>query len=117
MSWETTERNIGSITLLELRGRLTGEEGTDLLTQKFQSLIAQGRYFLLLDCSQVTVVDSSGIGTLVRCFISLDKRGGQLKLLNLSPPMQMALRVLGLIESMESFADETEALASFRRTQ
>lgn len=117
MSWETTERNIGSITLLELRGRLTGEEGTDLLTQKFQSLMAQGRYFLLLDCSQVTVVDSSGIGTLVRCFISLDKRGGQLKLLNLSPPMQMALRVLGLIESMESFADETEALASFRRIQ
>lgn len=117
MSWETKERQAGSVTVLELHGRLTGEEGSDLLTRKLQSLIAQGCYALLLDCSQVTVVDSSGIGALVRCFISLDKRGGQLKLLNLSPPMQMALRVLGLIESMESFTDEAKALASFGRTQ
>jgi len=51
---------------------------------------------------------------LVKCFITLDKRGSKLKLLNPSPVLRGALTVLRLIDAIETFNDEAAALTSFK---
>ena len=106
------ERNIGPVTLLELNERLTLEHVPEL-RRKVEALAAQGRRSLLLDCSRITVVDSRGIGGLMRDWISLRNQGGKLKLLNPSARLRELLKIVGLHKIFESFDDIGAALHSF----
>ncbi len=106
------ERSIGPITLLELSERLTIEYVPEL-RDKLQNLAAQGHRFFLLDCSQISVVDSQGIGGLVRDWLSLKSRGGKLKLLNPSVRLREALQIVGLQKVIECFDDIEPALRGF----
>ena len=116
MAWEIKNRQLDSVVLVDVAGNLELSGGSDALEEKLQALIQSGHRALLLECSQVSSIDSSGIGALVRCVISLHKRGGILKLLNVSPVMRSALKVLGLIERIESYDDQAAALASFKQS-
>ncbi|MDQ1410964.1 MAG: hypothetical protein QOJ41_2699, partial [Acidobacteriaceae bacterium] len=64
------QRRVGPITLLELSERLTIENVHEL-RDKLEDLAVQGCRFFLLDCSQISVIDSQGIGGLVRNWLSL----------------------------------------------
>lgn len=115
MSWEMKVRQPEStITILELRGKLTLGEGVQPLDKKLQTLVDRGDINLLLECSQVTSIDSSGIGTLVRGLTGAEKRRGKLKLLNLAPSVRAALTLVGLLKAIESYENEPEAIASFQ---
>ena len=107
------ERQAGSVTILELRGRLHIGAAVEELDQKLQRLVAEGRTALLLDCSQVAGIDSQGIKTLVRGVISAQRRGGKLKLLKLTPRVREVLNITHLLTVIESFDDEQTALSSF----
>ena len=110
---EVKERQVGDVTILELRGRLALGEVCSMFQEKLQTLIALGHTKLLLECSHVTAIDSQGISALVRGLISARNRGGQLKLLNPSPRALHVLEITRLLTVIESFDDEAKALASF----
>ncbi len=112
MSPVVKERQAGSVTVLELSGWFV-LSGSEALEEKLQSLIAGGRLALLLDCSQVSAIDNRGIGALVQAVTSVEKRGGKLKLLKVSPRMREVLDVTGLLTVIESFDEEPTALRSF----
>lgn len=112
-AFEIKERQVGEVTILELKGRVSLGIGSQALNDKLQALIDQGRVKLLLECSGVTILDSQGISSLVRGVISTRKRGGQLKLLKPSPRAHHVLDTTRLLTVIESFEDEAEALASF----
>ena len=101
------------MTILELSGRLFIGEASDELDQKLQGFMSAGRVNFLLDCSHVSGIDSQGIKSLVRGLISAQKRGGNLKLLNLSRRVKEVLRITRLLTVIESFDDEGAALQSF----
>lgn len=107
------ERQAGSVTILELSGRLFMGEASDELDLKLQGLMSEGRVNLLLDCSRVTGIDSQGIKSLVRGVISAQKRGGKLKLLKLSHRVKEVLQITRLLTVIEFFDDEGVALQSF----
>jgi anti-anti-sigma factor len=106
------QRNIGPITLLELSERLTIENVPEL-RDSLQNLAVQGHRFFLLDCSQISVVDSQGIGGLVRNWLSLRSRGGELKLLYPSVRLREVLQIVGLHKVIECFDDIGLALRGF----
>ncbi len=106
------ERRVGPITILELGERLTIECAGGL-HERVQSLVDSGRRALLLDCSRVTVLDSRGLGALVRNWVSVQRHGGKLKLLFLPPQMRTALEITGLLKVFECFDDVGLALRSF----
>jgi anti-sigma B factor antagonist len=63
--------------------------------------------------SQVDFVDSSGLGTLVLCFTTLQQQGGALKLAKLSR-RQLELMVLTKLTTVfEIFDSEQDAVNSF----
>ena len=113
MSWGVRERQAGSVTILELSGRLTMGTGSEALYEKLRSLIAAGRSTLLLDCSQVEAVDSQGIQTLLRGVRLAKERGGKLALLKMSPRLREVLNITRLLPVFENFDDEEVALRSF----
>src|ERR1700751_3704270 len=106
------QRTVGPITLLELSERFTIENVPEL-RDKLQDLIFEGHRFFLLDCSQINVIDSQGIGGLVRNWVSLKSRGGKLKLLNPSVRLREVLQIVGLHKVIECFDDIERALRGF----
>lgn len=107
------ERTVGAITVLEISGRLTVGTLSSELDEKLQGLVTAGQMALLLDCSQVTAIDTQGIHALIRAYASVQKRGGKLKLLKPSARVRNVLTVTRLLTVLEAFDDEETAVRSF----
>ena len=113
MSTVRSERQVGSTTILTLSGRLFLGATSEELDEKLQNLLAAGKINLLLDCRDVTGIDSQGIKSLVRGMISAQKRGGQIKLLKISHRLREVLIITHLLTVIEAFDGEEAALATF----
>lgn len=106
-------RRAGPVVVLELSGRLTMGEGSDQLEEALQGLLNQGERAVLLDCAGVPVIDSRGLKALVQGYTSLEKRGGTLKLLRVSPRVREVLDYTHLLTVIQAFDDEEAAVKSF----
>jgi anti-sigma B factor antagonist len=104
----------GDVTILDLRGRATIGADSELLSSHLRELLANGVRKLLLNLADLTQLDSSGISTIARSYVSLRRQGGDLKLLRPRGRVLMVLKVLHLLDIIPSFGDETQALASFQ---
>jgi anti-sigma B factor antagonist len=112
---QISTRESGDVTILDLRGRSTIDRGeSELLSNQLKKLVGNGVRKLLLNLADLTQVDSSGVSIIVRTYVSLKRQSGDLKLLCPSGRVLEVLTVLHLIDTIPSFEDEAEALASFR---
>jgi anti-anti-sigma factor len=108
-------REFSDITILDLRGRSTIDGGeSELLSTHLQELVANGVRKLLVNLVNLTQVDSSGISIIVGTYVSLKRQGGDLKLLCPCGRVLEVLTVFRLLDTIPSFEDEAQALASFR---
>ena len=114
MDLQATIRESGGVTILDLEGRITIGTGNDRLGVEVRRLIESGARKVLLNLSRVSMIDSSGISTLVRTFVTLGRAGGSLKLVGVQGRVRDVLGVTRLLNVIPSFDDEAAALASFR---
>lgn len=110
-----TERRIGNITLLELAGRVVFGEGANELRAKLNDLLDEAHLNFLLDLHDVTYIDSFGVGVIAAKYVSVRRKGGELKLLSLSPRSHRVMKISGLLRILQSFESEEAAVASFKR--
>lgn len=115
MGLQISTRESDDVTILDLRGRATIGEDSELLIGHLNNLVARGVPKLLLNLADVKQLDSSGISAIVGTYVSLRRQAGSLKLLCPRGRVRAVLRVVRLLEIIPTFEDETEALASFRR--
>jgi anti-sigma B factor antagonist len=108
-----SERRVGDVTLLELKGRLVYDEGDMVLRGHVTGLVADGRVKIVIDLGEVTTMDSCGVGELVARLVNVRQKGGDLKLLNLSRRSHRVMQISRLLEIFESFDSEDAAVASF----
>ena len=108
------ERPVGSVTVLDITGRLTIDRGAQHLKDKINSLIAQDRTQIILNLKDVPYIDSGGLGQLVASFGSVMRAKGALKLLNISSRNHDLLSITRLVTVFESFESEAEAVQSFQ---
>ncbi len=106
-------RKNGGVTILDVSGKVTIGEGDIALRQAVREQLAAGNKNLLVDLSNVSTIDSSGVGELVSSYTTVTQQGGKLKLLN--PPQKVGdiLQITQLITIFEVFDDEENAVASF----
>ena len=114
MDIKIEERLVGSVTVLDLIGKLTTDQGPQHLKDKINSLISQQRTHIVLNLKNVPYIDSGGLGELVASYGSVMKKGGALKLLNISARNHDLLSITRLVTLFESFDSETEAVQSFQ---
>ena len=105
-------RTSNGVTILEFHGRLTIEVSAQV-RKAIQDLLKAGRKSILLDLGDVSFMDSSGIGELVRSYHSVMREGGHVKLLNLTKKIRELLAITELLTIFDCFDDETEAVGSF----
>ncbi len=54
-------------------------EGDEILKDKVNSLLNQGRKKIVLNLADVPYIDSAGLGEVVRTFTTVSRQGGQLE--------------------------------------
>jgi anti-sigma B factor antagonist len=113
---EIVERQVNDVTILRLKGKLELDDGDAVLKETVDRLVAEGRVNLVIDMSDVTRMDSAGIGMLVGKFMTVKKRGGTMRLLHLTDRTSRLLHVTRLETIFEIFDSEQTALLSFGRT-
>ncbi|MBZ5587200.1 MAG: STAS domain-containing protein [Acidobacteriia bacterium] len=107
-------RDTGGVRIMDLEGKITIGSGDVELRKQVEDAIGAGRLHLLLNLGGVSHIDSSGIGEMVGCFTTLARKGGKMKLLNLTQKINDILQVTQLITVFDVFDNETEAVASFK---
>jgi len=99
--------------VIRLRGDLKIGEAVDSFRQTLEELFGAGDCRLVVSIAEVPMIDSSGIGVLVRSLTTAKQRGGNLKLVNPSKLALQTLKIVGLVNLFEIFNDEGEAAQSF----
>jgi anti-sigma B factor antagonist len=88
-------------------------EAVDGLRQTFEEALANGDTRLVLNLAEVSMIDSSGIGLLVRFLASAKQRGGTIKFVQPNKFAVQTLRLVGVLNLFEIFDDDDAAVASF----
>jgi anti-sigma B factor antagonist len=114
MGLQIVARKSGDVTIVDLQGRITIGVSNDTLGSELRKFAELGPSCVLVNLVGVTQVDSSGISTIVRSFVTLERLGGSLKLLNPTGRVREVLELTRLIRCIPTFADEAKAIASFR---
>lgn len=112
MNFSLTIRQAEKISLVEVSGRLTSFESA-AFRDAIQRLLKEGHTSILLNLTGLDYLDSSGIGELVRNYMSVVKKGGTMKVVGLAPKVEEILRVTQLYQVFPEFPDEASALQSF----
>src|SRR5436853_5984854 len=107
------ERNLGDVVVLDVKGKITLGEGDELLKDKVNSLVNQGRKKIVLNLAAVPYIDSAGLGEVVRTFTTVSRQGGQLKLLNLTKRITDLLAITKLLTVFDTYDTEQDAVQSF----
>ena len=109
-----TERKVGDITIVDVSGKVTlGDGGDVVLKDKMASLVQQGHKKVLLNLGDVSYVDSAGLGAIVQSYATMNKNGGNLKLLNTTKRIKDLLSITKLLMVFECHDEEAAALKSF----
>lgn len=116
MSMKATIRQVDSVTVVDIAGRITLGEGCTQLREIIRDQLTKGNKRILLNLADVTYIDSSGIGELVSGFTGVAKQGGALKLLNLTKKVHDLLQITKLYTVFDVHDDEAKAVSSFTKT-
>ncbi len=106
-------RTSGNVAILDLSGNLIIGKSEESLRETVNSLVAEGRSLLLINLAEVPMIDSSGIGAMIKSFTSVKAVEGQLKVLKPSRMARQLLTITGLLSVLETFDDESAAVSSF----
>ena len=113
MDIKISTREVEHVTLVDVSGRITLGEETSVLRKTVRDLIAQGKKKIVLNLSNVSYIDSSGVGELVASYTAVRNAGGELKLLNLTKKVHDLLQVTKLYTIFDIKDDEFMAVKSF----
>ncbi len=102
-----------SITLVTLKGTIVAGDAADHLLSKTQELLDAGQTQILLDLGEVTFVDSTGISALIKVYAAAKRKGGVVKLLNLTKRIYDGLQIARLSDIFSIYDDLQKAIASF----
>ena len=92
---------VDGVTVVQCRGNLVYED-SDFLKREVKSRIPdKGR--MILDLSEVTRMDSTGLGAIVAIYLSARSRGCQFNLITLNQQIRNLLALSNLLSVFETF--------------
>jgi anti-sigma B factor antagonist len=113
MNETTVARQVGSVTIVDVKGRLVFGEESAKVREMIMELLSKGRKQILLNLRDVEYIDSMGLGSLVGTLATVRKQGGELKLLNVNDRLTDIMQITRLYNVFDTSIDEREALKSF----
>ena len=112
MTFSVQIRQSDKISLVDVQGRLTSYEA-QAFREAIRGLVKNGHKDIVLNLTGLEYLDSSGVGELVRNYLTVVKSGGAMKVVGLAPKVEQIFKVTQLYQVFPEFPDETSALESF----
>lgn len=104
---------IGNVTVLMVGGEFFGGDETDRLRKAILDEAASGNMRLLLDLSECSNMNSSGLAVMVEAHKIYSARQGEIKLCGLQKKMTSLLVMTRLINAFGHYPTQAEAVAAF----
>jgi anti-sigma B factor antagonist len=98
--------------LIDVIGAIRLGESEQALREKVQELLDAGQRNIAINLAQVSFVDSSGIGAMVRAFTSVTRAGGKLLFFSPTKMIRQTLKMVRLDTVLSMYDDEAAALAA-----
>ena len=112
MALDSLIRTVGSVRIVDCRGRIVLGEETAKLRELIKDLLLPSAR-IVLDLTHVNHIDSNGIGMLVGVLTTAKKATAVIKLAGLGGHVRSVMEATRLLTVFESYATAEEAVASF----
>jgi anti-sigma B factor antagonist len=116
MDMATNTRQVGSVAIVDIKGRIVLGEESAALRALVRDLLSKGQKKILFNLDKVDYIDSSGLGHLINALISVRKEGGDVKLLHLKKNVHDLMQITKLYTVFEIMEDENAAILSFDKS-
>ena len=107
-------RKRSEVAIIQLRGQLRVGPAVDELRRVMEETTGNGDTRIVLNLAEVPMIDSSGLGLLVRFLASTKQSGGGLKLVQPSKFTIQTLRLVGVLNLFNIFDGDEQAVESFK---
>ncbi len=106
-------RQTGDVILVDLKGRLVAGTGAEQLQEIINELLASDWRKIVLNLSEISRIDSAGIGELVSGIRLAERFSSEIKLLHVKGQVLDILALSQLLPLLDIYYTESEALAAF----
>jgi anti-sigma B factor antagonist len=103
----------GTIASLDMKGKFIKGQGGFQLQMLVDKVLSAGSSKIMVNLTEVPIIDSMGIGEIVRAYNKVREAGGTFKLVGVTDRVYGALKITQLLDLIESYPTEEEAIASF----
>lgn len=110
------ERQVRNVAVLDIDGQLRTAESGVALPDTICRLLDEGQNRILLNLSGVASTDANGLGDLLASHNTVNKQGGQIKLLHPTQRVRELITNTRLLTVFDIYENESEALNSFKST-
>ncbi len=115
MHWsQITERVAGDVVSLDVQGQMAISTDEGQLTHKIQQLLDQGRLKIVLNLAALPHLDSSGLSEIIDGQNAARRVKANVKLCCVTPRIRELLTVTKLIDVLQVYDSELEAVRSFQ---
>lgn len=112
MPLELEVRRVGDVALVKCKGRIVSGDESQLLQKKVTELMQTDRQ-MVLHLGEVTFLDSSGLGLLVRLAGMMRAARGDMKLCSLTRDIAHVVKITNLRQVLDTHDSEESAIAAF----
>ena len=110
LSIETDNRQ--SVSLVKVKGRVDSETAPEL-DDALTKLLLENRNQIVLNLQGVDFISSAGLRAVVKAYQAAKKSGGDVRLASVSTPVEVILRTVGMMQMLQMYPTEQEAIAAF----
>ena len=113
MKFRTTQH--GPVTVIALEGSLMGGPDAAELNNKVTASIEAGKKLLVADLGAVDLMNSSGLGILIKCASAARNAGGRLVIAGASRKVLELFKITRLTSVFETHDSVEDAVAALKR--
>src|SRR6201996_1640985 len=116
MTNNITYKETDGVSIISYNGRIVLGTESAALRERVKTLLVEDRKKIVLNMSDVTYIDSSGLGMLVGLHVSARGQGAEMHLSNLGEKFQDVLQLTRLLTVFSAYDTEAAAISAFRPT-
>jgi len=113
MSVRVKIEEVDGVSIVELEGRIVLGEESGALRETVKNLMVAGKKKIVLDMSNVTYIDSAGLGMLVAAHVSAKNQGASIRLCALGNKFREVLQITRLLTIFDVYDTRAAAVESF----
>jgi anti-sigma B factor antagonist len=106
----------GIFFVVDLVGKIDRLKDSIVLKSYINTLMEKGRVAIALNLSKVTYLDSGALNVFIYCHQTLNKKGGQLVLIEPSEYVRDVLEVVGLTKVVKIYLTQEEFTRALKNT-